>query len=348
MPCGAPRTLDPGFPGARSFADTPHPPMAQWQTPMALVVPVLSALTEGGGSNAATRLYGVSKNSSYRGQERLSGLQNPYWGVRAPTRCCHSAWKGMRGRRACTSRSPQMRHTAGPWCCWTGHAACCGRGHVGARHASAVNKPGSAWARSCSTQALGRSSRMAHGALGVSCVRSVAPCSGLARADGRRSPCATAGKCGASIKERHGLSAVANDPRSQPRPQSILTPHSLWRPPRCMRISWKPSLQHGVDVVRLSADAPIPLQKTRHDGKSEWMSTGWCLIVCACTVQHVQSLRWHEEYWSPVSRSMRYSFFKRLRKSRTHVDLHRTEPVPERLKTSSSHYSDSTTPRVER
>jgi hypothetical protein len=25
---------------------------------------------------------------------------------------------------------------------------------------------------------------------------------------------------------------------------------------------------------------------------------------------------------------MRYSFFKRLRKSRTHVDLHRTEPVP--------------------
>jgi hypothetical protein len=73
MPCGAPRTLDPGFPGARSFADTPHPPMAHWQTPMALVVPVLSALTEGGGSNAATRLYGVSKNSLYRGQERLSG-----------------------------------------------------------------------------------------------------------------------------------------------------------------------------------------------------------------------------------------------------------------------------------
>ena len=203
MPCGAPRTLDHGFPGARSFADTPHPPMAQWQTPMALVVPVLSALTEGGGSNAATRLYGVSKNSSYRGQERLSGLQKPYWGVRAPTRFCHSSWKGMRGRRACTSRLPQMRHTAGPWCCWTGHAACCGRGHVGARNASSVNKPWSAWARSCSTQALGRSSRMAHGALGVSCVRSVAPCSGLAREDGRRSPCATAGKCGAKHQGAH-------------------------------------------------------------------------------------------------------------------------------------------------
>jgi hypothetical protein len=52
-------------------------------------------------------------------------------------------------------------------------------------------------------------------------------------------------------------------------------------------------------------------------------------MLFACTLQHVKSLRWHEEYWSPVSLSMRYSLFKRLRKSRTHVDLHRTEPVPQ-------------------
>ena len=39
------------------------------------MVHVLSALTEGMGINAAARLYGVSKNSLYRWQERLSGLK---------------------------------------------------------------------------------------------------------------------------------------------------------------------------------------------------------------------------------------------------------------------------------
>jgi transposase len=47
------------------------------KTPIALVVQVLAALTEGVGINAATRLYGVSKNSIYRWQERLSGLKKP-------------------------------------------------------------------------------------------------------------------------------------------------------------------------------------------------------------------------------------------------------------------------------
>ena len=41
------------------------------------MVQVLAALTEGVGINAATRLYGVSKNSIYRWQERLSGLKKP-------------------------------------------------------------------------------------------------------------------------------------------------------------------------------------------------------------------------------------------------------------------------------
>jgi len=39
------------------------------------MVHVLSALTEGMGINAAARLYGVSKNSIYRWQERLSGVK---------------------------------------------------------------------------------------------------------------------------------------------------------------------------------------------------------------------------------------------------------------------------------
>src|SRR5262247_3874951 len=58
-----------------SFAETKHTPLAHLKTPMSVIVQVLSALTEGVGINAATRLYGVSKNSIYRWQERLSSLK---------------------------------------------------------------------------------------------------------------------------------------------------------------------------------------------------------------------------------------------------------------------------------
>jgi transposase-like protein len=75
--CGEPRTLYHCAPCAQSFSETRHTPMAQLKTPIALVVQVLAALTEGVGINAATRLYGVSKNSIYRWQERLSGLKKP-------------------------------------------------------------------------------------------------------------------------------------------------------------------------------------------------------------------------------------------------------------------------------
>ena len=49
--------------------------MAHLKTPLSVIVQVLAALTEGVGINAATRLYGVSKNSIYRWQVRLSGLK---------------------------------------------------------------------------------------------------------------------------------------------------------------------------------------------------------------------------------------------------------------------------------
>src|SRR5215813_6938191 len=67
--CGETRTLYHCAPCARSFSETRHTPIAQLKTPIALVVQVLSALTEGVGINAATRLYGVSKKSIYRWQE---------------------------------------------------------------------------------------------------------------------------------------------------------------------------------------------------------------------------------------------------------------------------------------
>ena len=49
-----------------SFSETKQTPLAHLKTPIAVIVQVLSALTEGVGINAATRLYGVSKNSIYR------------------------------------------------------------------------------------------------------------------------------------------------------------------------------------------------------------------------------------------------------------------------------------------
>ena len=62
-----------------TFSETSHTPLVHLKTPIALVVQVLTALTEGVGINTATRLYGVSKNSIYRWQERLSGVKK---------RCC--------------------------------------------------------------------------------------------------------------------------------------------------------------------------------------------------------------------------------------------------------------------
>ena len=63
----------------RAFSATRNTPIAPLKTPIAVIVQVLSALTEGVGINAATRLYGVSKNRIYRWQERLSGVKK---------RCC--------------------------------------------------------------------------------------------------------------------------------------------------------------------------------------------------------------------------------------------------------------------
>jgi transposase-like protein len=79
LKCGTPRTLYHCSFCERSFSETRNTPIAHWKTPIALVVQVLTALTEGGGINAATRLYSVSKKSISRWQERLSGVKK---------RCC--------------------------------------------------------------------------------------------------------------------------------------------------------------------------------------------------------------------------------------------------------------------
>jgi hypothetical protein len=67
--------------------------MAYLKTPISVIVQVIAARTEGVGINAATRLYGVSKNSIYRWQERLSGLKN------APLVCLDASVSATDDRR---------------------------------------------------------------------------------------------------------------------------------------------------------------------------------------------------------------------------------------------------------
>src|SRR5262249_61513295 len=58
-----------------TFSSTSNTPMAQLKKPMSVIAPVLSALTEGKGINAAARLYGVGKNRIDPRQERPQGLK---------------------------------------------------------------------------------------------------------------------------------------------------------------------------------------------------------------------------------------------------------------------------------
>ena len=60
---GEPRTIYACDACGGTFSSTSNTPMAHLKTPISVIVQVLSALTEGVGINAATRLYGVSKGT---------------------------------------------------------------------------------------------------------------------------------------------------------------------------------------------------------------------------------------------------------------------------------------------
>src|SRR5262247_2099456 len=162
---------------------------------------------------------------------------------------------------------------------------------------------------------------MARDAMAISCLSCVVkPCE-MANEDVQKRLYAKTSKCGSRTKGHKGISAVPNDPSSKHRIQSIPIPHSLWPPQRFMPIIWKPSIRLYDDVVRPIAGAPICMPRTQGDSRKDEMCTGLCIISSACTLQPVKSLQWHWECWSLVYLSMRYSFFERLLKSRTHVDL---------------------------
>ena len=99
-----------------AFSETRNTPIAQLKTPIALVVQVLAALTEGVGINAATRLYSVSKNSIYRWQERLSGLKKPCCCSHEPTSFCNSSLKEMSSTQGSRSMLLPTSHKDGRWC----------------------------------------------------------------------------------------------------------------------------------------------------------------------------------------------------------------------------------------
>jgi len=57
------------------FSETRNTVIEGLRTPVSRIIIILTALTEGCGVNAVTRIFSVGKNSLYRWQERLSALQ---------------------------------------------------------------------------------------------------------------------------------------------------------------------------------------------------------------------------------------------------------------------------------
>ena len=57
------------------FSDTKNTPLAGLRTPLSRIIPILDALNEGLGINAAQRVFKVSKNSIYRWLDRLADLK---------------------------------------------------------------------------------------------------------------------------------------------------------------------------------------------------------------------------------------------------------------------------------
>jgi hypothetical protein len=110
--------------------------LANLKTPLSRIVEILQALNEGLGVNAVCRVFGVSKNSLYRWQERLSDLK--------PTlllyALCHPFLNLMvEGDELYTKIKktfPQRTLKGGLLYCWSGRLALSGNSTVDVRIAS--------------------------------------------------------------------------------------------------------------------------------------------------------------------------------------------------------------------
>ena len=118
------------------FSETPNTPLANLKTPLSRIVEIVQALNEGLGVNAVCRVFGVSKNSLYRWQERLSDLK--------PTlllyALCHQFLTLMvEGDELYTKVKktfPQRTLKGGLLYCWSGGLALSGSSTVDVRIAS--------------------------------------------------------------------------------------------------------------------------------------------------------------------------------------------------------------------
>jgi hypothetical protein len=118
------------------FSETYNTPLANLKTPLSRIVEIVQALNEGLGVNAVCRVFGVSKNSLYRWQERLSDLK--------PTlllyALCHQFLNLMvEGDELYTKVKktfPRRTLKGGPSYCWSERLALSGSSTVDVRIAS--------------------------------------------------------------------------------------------------------------------------------------------------------------------------------------------------------------------
>jgi len=281
MPCGAARTLYHGASCARSFAATRPPPMAQWPTPSALVVPVLAARTDGGGSHAAPRRSGGSTKRISRWQERRSGGKNPGCCARAPPSVCTSSVPGTRSRRASRRLWLRTRHQDGPWCGGLGRHVCGGPGPVDGTTARCVNKRGGSWVRSSRPQVIGRCGPRGRGGRGAGGVRWVVTPGATAHEDGPRRRCPKAAQYGSSPQEHTGVSEGPNGRTRPRRLQSRPTRPSLSPRTSCLRIPWPPARRLCDDAGRPLADGPIGMPRRQAASPHASRCPGGCLMASA-------------------------------------------------------------------
>jgi transposase-like protein len=118
------------------FSEIHHTPLANLKTPLSRIVEILQALNEGLGVNAVCRVFGVSKTSLYRWQERLSDLK--------PTlllyALCHQflnlVIEGDELYTKIKKTFPQRTLKGGLLYCWSGRLALSGNSTVDVRIAS--------------------------------------------------------------------------------------------------------------------------------------------------------------------------------------------------------------------
>jgi transposase-like protein len=129
------------------FSETHNTPLANLKTPLSRIVEILQALNEGLGVNAVCRVFGVSKNSLYRWQERLSDLK--------PTlllyALCHQflnlVIEGDELYTKVKKTFPRRTLKGGPSYCWSERLALSGNSSVDVRIASFSSGRYGRWSR---------------------------------------------------------------------------------------------------------------------------------------------------------------------------------------------------------